>query len=76
MWHFLQQSKENILVYSKRSESDLEKLTKKIVNLIDEIRLKLLKNEKFAAKKSMLCNWCYFWQECPVKEGSNPYLPT
>ena len=76
VWHFLQQSKENILVYSKRSESDLEKITKKIVNLIDEIRLKLLKNEKFVAKKSMLCNWCYFWQECPVQEGSNPYLPT
>ena len=76
VWHFLQQSKENILVYSKRSKSDLEKIIKKIVNLIDEIRLKLLKNEKFVAKKSILCNWCYYWQECPLQEGSNPYLPS
>tara|TARA_B100001741_G_scaffold186593_1_gene153561 strand:+ start:243 stop:974 length:732 start_codon:yes stop_codon:yes gene_type:complete len=76
VWHFLQQSKENILVYSKRSKSDLEKIVKKIVNLIDEIRLKLLKNEKFVAKKSILCNWCYYWQECPLQEGSNPYLPS
>ena len=76
VWHFLQQSKENILVYSKRSKSDLEKVIKKIVNLIDEIRLKLLKNEKFVAKKSILCNWCYYWQECPLQEGSNPYLPS
>ena len=28
----------------------MEKIIKKIVNLIDEIRLKLLKNEKFVAK--------------------------
>lgn len=76
VWHFLQQSKENILVYSKRSKSDLEKVIKKIVNLIDEIRLKLLKNEKFVAKKSILCNWCYYWQECPLQDGSNPYLPS
>ena len=76
VWHFLQQSKENILVYSKRSKSDLEKTIKKIVSLIDEIRLKLLKNEKFVAKKSILCNWCYYWQECPLQEGSNPYLPS
>ena len=76
VWHFLQQSKENILVYSKRNKSDLEKVVKKIVNLIDEIRLKLLNKEKFVAKKSMLCNWCYYWQECPVQESSNPYLPS
>ena len=76
VWHFLQHSKQNILVYSKRSKSDLEIVVKKIVNLIDEIRLKLLNNEKFVAKKSMLCNWCYFWQECPVQESSNPYLPS
>ena len=76
VWHFLQQSKENILVYSKRSKSDLEKIIKKIINLIDEIRLKLLKNEKFVAKKSLLCNWCYYWQECPLQDGRNPYLPS
>ena len=76
VWHFLQQSKENILVHSKRSKSDLEKIIKKIINLIDEIRLKLIKNEKFVAKKSILCNWCYYWQECPLQDGSNPYLPS
>ena len=76
VWHFLQQSKENILVYSKRSKSDLEKIIKKIINLIDEIRLKISKNEKFVPKKSILCNWCYYWQECPLQDGSNPYLPS
>ena len=19
-----------------------------------------------------LCNWCYYWKECPVKNGSSP----
>ena len=74
VWHFLQQSKDNIMVHSKRTRSDLEDLTKKIINLIDEIRFKLLKKEKFLAKKSKLCNWCYYWEECPLQEGSNPFM--
>ena len=42
----------------------------KHLSLIDEIRLKLFKNEKFVAKKSILCNWCYYWQECPLQEAA------
>ena len=75
VWHFLQQSKEKILIYSKRTDSDLENITKKVKNLIDDVRFKIIKNEKFVAKKSILCNWCYYWEECPVQEGSNPNLP-
>ncbi len=74
VWHFLQQSRENILVRSKRTQADLEELTQKIKIVIDEIRSKIIRKEKFIAKKSMLCKWCYYWEECPVQDGTNPHV--
>ena len=71
-WHFLQQSKENIMVYSKRDRTDLKELAQKITSVIDEIRLKIKNKDKFTAKKTMLCKWCYYWEECPVQDGPNP----
>ena len=71
-WHFLQQSKENIMVYSKRDRTDLEELAQKIRSVIDEIRLKVKNKDKFTAKKTMLCKWCYYWEECPAQDGPNP----
>ena len=26
----------------------------------------------FLAKESILCEWCYFWNECEVKSSNNP----
>ena len=74
VWHFLQQSRENILVRSKRTQADLKELTQKIKIVIDEIRSKIIRKEKFIAKKSMLCKWCYYWEECPVQDDTNPYV--
>jgi hypothetical protein len=71
-WHFLQQREENIMVYSKRDKTDLKVLAQKIRSVIDEIRLKIKNKDKFVAKKTMLCKWCYYWEECPVQDGPNP----
>ena len=71
-WHFLQQSKENIMVYSRRDRTELRELAQKIRSVIDEIRLKIKNKDKFTAKKTMLCKWCYYWEECPVQDGPNP----
>ena len=46
----------------------------KIKMLIDTIRKKENSGGQFPAKESILCNWCYYWEECPVKNGSNPYV--
>tara|TARA_X000001036_G_scaffold428330_1_gene457976 strand:+ start:480 stop:1328 length:849 start_codon:yes stop_codon:yes gene_type:complete len=74
VWHFLQQSKENIMVYSKRNRSDLEDLASKIKTVIDKIKLKIKNKEKFPAKKTFLCRWCYYWEECPAQDGPNPNI--
>ena len=74
VWHFLQQSKENIIVRSKREKQGIAKLIDNTKNNIDEIRNKYEKGKSFEAKKSILCNWCYYWEECPKQQGANPYI--
>lgn len=73
-WHFLQQKRENIIVESRRSDENKNQLTIYIKKMIDKIRKKFEKNEKFEAKTSMLCNWCYYWEECPAKDSPNPFI--
>ena len=73
-WHFLQQKKENIIVESRRSSENKNQLIFQTKNMIDKIRKKNEKNEKFEAKTSMLCNWCYYWEECPAQDSSNPFI--
>ena len=80
-WHVKEGTSGIVAVGTSGESATLEidehlEVIKSVVKLIDEIRLRLLKNEKFEAKKSILCNWCYYWQECPLQEGSNPYLPS
>ena len=74
VWHFLQQSKENIIVRSKRSRDSIARLIDKTKKNIDEIRTRYKEGNPFEAKKSMLCNWCYYWEECPKQDGPNPYI--
>ena len=74
VWHFLQQSKDNIIVRSNRTKRDLEVLSKKIKRIIDKIKVKITNNEEFRPKKSILCNWCYYWEQCPAQNGTNPYI--
>ena len=35
---------------------------------------KIDSDENFLPKESILCNWCYFWEECSAKTGTNPYI--
>ena len=74
VWHFLQQRQENIMIYSTRTKSDLNKLIIKIKNIIDEIKLQLDRNKVMKPRKTYLCNWCYYWKECPIQNTDNPYL--
>ena len=46
--------------------------TNEIKALIDTIRKKENSGGQFPAKESILCNWCYYWEECPAKNGTNP----
>ena len=71
VWHFLRQGIRREVV---KSAADLDKLIDKIKSLIDTIRKKEKSGGQFPAKESILCNWCYYWEECPAKNGSNPYV--
>ena len=39
---------------------------------IDGHSFEEINNAIFEAKKSLLCNWCYFWEECEVMSTPNP----
>ncbi len=74
VWHFLQQPKERIVIQSKRNIMEIEKLKIKVKKTIDTIINMIENNKKFETKKAMLCNWCYYWEECPSQKISNPNI--
>ena len=74
IWHFLQQKKNKIIVRSNMNSDSLSLVEKTFVNVIDKIRRKIKTGSVFQPKPSLLCNWCYYWEECPSQIGSNPHL--
>ena len=70
VWHFIQHG---IRLESKRSQSDIARVIKSTKLSIDEIRNKIINGGSFKPKTSILCNWCYYWEECPSQNGTNPY---
>ncbi len=71
VWHFVQRRVE---VRSSRNAQQLRALIQRTRATIDEIRLKIENAGSFPPRETILCNWCYFWEECPVKRGTNPYF--
>ena len=71
VWHFLQHGKE---VRSTRTENQLNMLISHTKKTIDQIRTQIKSGEEFTPKESFLCNWCYYWDECSAKTGTNPYF--
>jgi len=71
IWHFLQHG---IEVESIRTKKQLDDLSTNIRKQIDKIRSQIDGGGKFPAKKSILCNWCYYWEECPAQSGGNPFI--
>tara|TARA_Y100000590_G_C15719879_1_gene1013177 strand:- start:175 stop:999 length:825 start_codon:yes stop_codon:yes gene_type:complete len=58
------------LVSFNHSLSQLEKLKNKIINKIDVIN----SSKDFIAKESILCEWCFYWEQCEIKATSNPSI--
>jgi len=71
VWHFL---RHGVTVTSTRTKGQLSKLVKQMKGRINEIREKIQKRGSFNPKQSVLCNWCYYWEECPTKRGTNPFV--
>ena len=71
VWHFVRYG---IEVRSKRTKEQLRQLADMFKKRIDEIRLKEQQGGEFPAKPMILCNWCYYWQECPAQIRANPFI--
>ena len=70
VWHFLQTGNR---IESQRTEIQKVKHKQEIIKQAKAIVSHLLNGQYFAAKPCILCNWCYYWEECPVKYSDNPY---
>ena len=63
-WHYLQHNK---IISSRRTKDQLKKLIESIKFKIDQIRGYIDKNNEFEPNESILCNWCYYWEDCTAK---------
>ncbi|MBC8322752.1 MAG: PD-(D/E)XK nuclease family protein [Candidatus Marinimicrobia bacterium] len=71
VWHFVRYG---IEIRSKRTMEQLQLLSTSMQERINEIRLKEKEGADFPPKPMILCNWCYYWEECPAQHGTNPYI--
>jgi len=52
------------------SQEKIDKIKENILNKVDNIK----STKEFIARESILCDWCYFWEQCDVKVASNPSI--
>ena len=68
-WHFLRIGSEVTVLHTR---DQLNKLRNKLIQMVEKI-IQFRDNENnFLPKETMLCNWCYLWEECTAKVGPNP----
>lgn len=63
IWHFLAFDTEIVLT---KEDSDYEKLKKELIEKINHIES--LPLQEFKPKESILCEWCAYASQCPVKK--------
>ena len=68
-WHFLRFGSEVTVIHSK---DQLEKMKTKLIRMVEKIIQSRDNENNFLPKETMLCNWCYLWEECTAKVGQNP----
>ena len=62
--------KNDKIVTFSHSNKQIDSLKNNIIERIDKIE----STENYIAKESILCEWCYYWNECNVKVGNNPSI--
>ncbi len=68
-WQFLRIGSEVTILHTPEQ---LEILKKKLIKMVDKIYNCLDNENNFIPKESILCHWCYLWEECTAKVGPNP----
>ena len=68
-WHFLRMGSEIKVLHT---QEQLEKLRTKLIKMVEKINNCIGNENNFLPKESILCHWCYLWEECTAKVGPNP----
>ena len=66
VWHYLRHGRE------LRLESvgwDPKRIASTVRKRIDKLRAAEAEPSLLVPKESILCNWCYYWDICPAKQG-------
>jgi putative RecB family exonuclease len=61
VWHYVAFDME---ICSTRTPEQLEELKGQVIDLIEQIEAE----SEFPPQESVLCNWCAFWDYCPLKK--------
>ena len=61
----------NKLVSINSSDIDIKSFSENLIKNIEIIE-KTEKEDSFIPNESKLCSWCYYWKECPQKDGKHP----
>ena len=67
--HFLRNGVEMTI---RHTPDEIIKFKKSLIKKVKNIISTSQSLENFYPKESILCNWCYLWDECSVKLHSNP----
>jgi putative RecB family exonuclease len=67
-WHFLRTGNEVLITHTQEK---MELIRRKLTKLIKKINFAKKDENNFIPKESILCNWCYLWEECTAKLGKN-----
>ena len=68
-WHFLRMGTEITILHT---QEQLEVLQKKLIKMVEKIINCMDDENNFLPKETILCSWCYLWEECNAKVGPNP----
>lgn len=66
VWHYLRHG--TMLTY-RASMWKPKSLESGLRRRIDSVREAVATPEKLQPNESVLCNWCYYWDTCPIKKG-------
>ena len=69
-WHFLQQGIERSVVHTEESLNKIKENLKGMVHNIEDADS--VEVGGFQPKETMLCNWCHYWEDCSIKDSTNP----
>ena len=63
-WYYLYSNK---IISVVHSEEKIDQLRLRVIDRVNEI----IKEKKFYPKENILCDWCYYWEECDIKSTKN-----